>query len=68
MIISSTYLVGPRQCPGMGLALNLEGPLVVAALVHCFDFQLCCPSDEIKRIKAFIDEMNKLPLLITPRN
>jgi hypothetical protein len=47
--------------------MDLEGPLVVAAILHHFDFQLGCPADEIKRVAGFVDEINKLPLIISLR-
>ena len=47
--------------------MDLEGPLVVAAIVHRFDSQLGCPADEIKRVAGFVDEINKLPHIISIR-
>eukprot|EP01036_Dinobryon_divergens_P024129 gene24129-32546_t len=64
---SLAFGAGPRQCPGMSLVMDLEGPLVVAAMVHWFDFQLGCPKEEIQRVAGFVTEINKLPLIISPR-
>ena len=47
--------------------MDLVGPLVVAAIVHRFDSQLGCPADEIKRVAGFVDEINKLPHVISIR-
>lgn len=52
----------------MTLVLDLEAPLLVAALVHCFDFQLACSADEIQRVAGFVVDINKLPLVFSKRS
>mmetsp|Transcript_17982 Transcript_17982/g.25897 ORF Transcript_17982/g.25897 Transcript_17982/m.25897 type:complete len:464 (-) Transcript_17982:1695-3086(-) len=58
---------GPRQCPGMGLVMDLEGPLAIAMLVRRFDFQLSVPKEEIRRVLNFTSEPNKMPMHLRRR-
>ena len=58
---------GPRQCPGMGLVLDLEGPLTIAVLVKKFEFQLSVPKEEIIRVCNFTSEPNKMPMILKRR-
>ena len=50
--------------PGLEFGHGLGG---TAAIVHRFDSQLGCPADEIKRVAGFVDEINKLPHIISIR-
>ena len=51
---------GPRKCPGYSLSSELEGPLLVAAIVRHFDFKLTCKPSKVKR--EFFQEPTKIPM------
>jgi cytochrome P450 len=57
---------GPRICPGMALA-SLEGELILAALVACFDFSLACAPSELQRRLFFTAQLEALPMKISMR-
>jgi cytochrome P450 len=57
---------GPRICPGMSLAL-IEGPVVVAHILHHFDFRLDCPPTEVVRVASQTVGPSKMPIVFTPR-
>mmetsp|Transcript_23312 Transcript_23312/g.31957 ORF Transcript_23312/g.31957 Transcript_23312/m.31957 type:complete len:538 (+) Transcript_23312:1-1614(+) len=59
---------GPRQCPGMGLVMDLEAPLVIASMLHHFEIQVNCPVEEVQRVFQFIMDISKLPLILRRRN
>ena len=54
-------------CIGMNLA-NLEGTLIIAFLVHYFDFQIACNLNEVKRIFNFTVIPSKMPVIFNNRN
>jgi cytochrome P450 len=57
---------GPRICPGMTLA-RLEGELILAALVSCFEFSLACAPSELQRRLFFTAQLEALPMKISIR-
>jgi cytochrome P450 len=57
---------GPRICPGIQVAM-VEGPFLIAHLVHKLDFRLACPPEEIFRIFALTITPNKMPILLNTR-
>lgn len=58
---------GPRICPGMALA-NLEGELILAAIVSYFDFSLVCSPSEVLRRLTFTAQPEALPMNISVRS
>ena len=49
----------------MALAMDIEAPLGIAALVHNFEFRLTCPPDLI--VREFFSEPAKVPMIFTHR-
>ena len=66
MCIYAQFGSGPRVCPGSSLSL-LEGPMLLAHILHRYDITLACPAEEVARITALVLHPSKLPLVFTPR-
>lgn len=58
---------GARVCPGQLLA-NMEGELVLAAIVRNFDLQLACPPAQVRRIVSFTVRADRVPMVFKKRD
>jgi cytochrome P450 len=65
-IHSMSFGYGPRECPGKLLSL-IDAPLLIAHIVHHFEFSMACPVDEIRRVFQLTVGPNKMPVIFTPR-